>query len=198
MKKHVCMLLIALVLLLSSMGTPAFASANEEYTYLTFLNFYSPGWIRDFTNEPVDESRAAHAFLCFAEVPAVLILPERSEWAEAHSSVGARVTFDRPFDVLLDDNGFEIVQIPYGVILEPKRLEAVGDVVYGMIVEIGDDYVILDSYDEYGGLTGNNTRYTITPDTLQNWTNFPFQPGSGCQMIMDSEGVILAMDEAYS
>lgn len=192
MKKGICML-ISTLLLLSAAG--AFAEAKEEYTYLAILNrFNPPSSVYDFVDGAVDTSHTVHAVLCFSR-PAPLLLPAGSGTEKDYSSVGARVTFDKPFDVFLDQNGLEIVQLPDSIILEPKRVEIIGDVKYGVIVEIGEDYVIHDAFDESGGLPGDNIRYTVTPDTLI-WYEEPFQAGSGCQMIVDSEGMVLAMDES--
>jgi len=119
-------------------------------------------------------------------------LPEGTVPGEEDSAVGARVTFAKPFDIFLGEEDFEFLSVPNDVVLEPTSVEVVGEVIYGVIVEIGDDYVIHDAFDTYGGRTA---RYIITPDTLQMWTNSKYQPGSGtgCQMIVDSEGAVLAM-----
>jgi len=105
------------------------------------------------------------------------------------------VTFDKSFDTILNDSGFGVAAV-LAVMLEPKRVEIVGDEVYGVIVEISENYMILDARDENARPTGIHTRYTITPDTLMWWTDSPFQEGSGCLAIVDKDGVVLAMSEA--
>ena len=47
-------------------------------------------------------------------------------------------------------------------------------------MEIGEDDVLLDVFDESTGLHGNSARYAITPDTLI-WYEAPFKAGSGCE-----------------
>ena len=189
LKKHIRKLIVIL-LLISAAGV--FAEASGEYTYLAILNRYiPPSSVYDFVNGEVDTSRTVHAVLCFSR-PVPLLLPAGIGTEKDYSSVGARVTFDRPFDVFLDPNGFEVVQVPDNLILEPKHVEIVGEVIYGLIVEIGDDYVIHDAFDTYGGQTA---RYTITPDTLV-WYEEPFEAGSGCQMIVGNDGAVLAMFES--
>jgi len=181
---------VAILLLVSAMGTAI--AENEEFTYFATLRLYPQGYIHDNTDAPID-ARTALADLCFSIQPVVVILPEGTETGEDDAFVGARITFDKPFDVFLgEEAGFEFLGIPFGVIWEPKRVEIVGEVIYGVIVEIGDDYVIHDAFEPYGGQTA---RYTITPDTLLMWSNTSFQPGSGtgCQMIVDSDGIVLAM-----
>jgi len=142
---------------------------------------------------PID-ARTASVDLFFSIQPVVVILPEGTEVGEDYAFVGACVTFDKPFDTFLGEAaGFEFLSIPFGVILEPKRVEVVGEIKYGVIVEIGDDYVIHDAFDSNDG---QPTRYTITPDTLLMWSNTSYLPesGTGCQMIVDdSEGIVLAM-----
>ena len=194
MKKFMCALISVLVFLYAA---GIFAAAAGEYTYLAVLNrFNPPDFLYDFVEEDahVDASRTVHAVLCFSW-PAPLLLPAGSGTEKDYSSVGARVTFPEPFDVLLDRNGLEIIQLPDNIILEPERVEIVGEVIHGNIVEIGEDYVILDVFNESSGLNGNSTRYVITPDTLL-WYEEPFAPGSGCEMIVDHEGTVLAMNES--
>jgi hypothetical protein len=180
------------ILLLVSM-TGIVIAENEEYTYLGYLNFYSQGWVKDFTDKPIDESRAVLAELSNAGVvvTAVLILPDGIESKEDNSYAGVRMTFDKPLDAILEDYGAEEYAI-----LEPIKVEVAGEVINGSVVEIGEDYVILDVYEE-GQWTSsaNNIRYTITPDTL-NWYDYlSFDAGSGCRMIVDNEGVVLAMNQ---
>ena len=117
---------------------------------------------------------------------------------EYNSIVGARVTFDEPLslDTEVDSHGFEIIQMQPSTILEPAKIEIVGSSDYGTILEIGDDYMILDSVYDHNRQPGSHPRYTITPDTLQWYSNSPFDTGSGCQIIADDEGVVLAMREA--
>ena len=56
--------------------------------------------------------------------------------------------------------------------------------------------MVLDVRNEQGYPSGVHTRYTITPDTLM-WSEAPsFQEGSGCEAIVDPDGVVLAMTEA--
>ena len=197
MKKSIC-IWISVLLCLSAAG--AFAEATGEYIYLAVLNrFDSPADILFFVDGTVDTthldtSRTVHAVLCFSR-PAPLLLPAGSGTEKDYSSVGVRVAFDKPFDVFPDRNGLEITDIPDNIILEPMGVEIVGDVKNGNIVEIGGDFVILDVFDESIGLNGSQIRYTITPDTLI-WYEEPFEAGSGCQMIVDHEGRVLAMNES--
>ena len=179
------------------------SSLENEYTFLAVLNRFNPPssmWAlieEEVDASRLDESRAVHAnFFSSKAIFAVLILPEESGTEEAYSKVGARVTFDKTFDTILNDSGLESQQLPLGVlgvILEPKRVEIVGDEVYGVIVEISENYMILDARGENARPTGIHTRYTITPDTFMFST---FQEGSGCHAIVDKDGVVLAMVNA--
>ena len=169
------------------------AKTSEEYTYFATLRYYPKGYIREDNVGPVD----AAVNLYFALQPVDVILPEGAELGEVDSYVGARVTFDKPFDVFLGDKGFELLSVPNSVIMEPKRVEVVGEVIYGVIVEIGEDYVVLDAYDENGLPSGNLSCYDITPDTLMwNDSSLPFQEGWSCEMIVDNDGMVLAMQHS--
>jgi len=54
----------------------------------------------------------------------------------------------------------------------------------------------LSKEDQDRYLSGALTRYILTPDTLM-WHESPsFKEGSGCEAIVDSNGVVLAMCEA--
>jgi len=179
------------------------SSHENEYAYLAVLSRPDDFLIWDFIERNadtigLDESRAVHAALFSAVTFSALILPEGSDAEEVNSKVGARLTFDKPFDTFLHDNGLEGLQVPPGIILEPNRVEIVGNFRYGAIVEMGDDYVILDEYNKDARPSGNLIRGVITPDTLQMWTGFglPFQPGSGCEVIVDKDGAVLAMNAA--
>lgn len=207
MKRILSCGLVCLVLCLMGLAIWAKVSAsvsvmgeNNEYTYLAIVNrFDSPETMLNFAEGEVDKSHldithTVHAVLCFSR-PVLLILPEGTVAEEDCSYVGARVTFDKPFDTFLDHNGFEIPTIPFGAILEPKRVEIVGDIVYGVVVESNENYIILDARDESAQPTGIHSRYSITPDTLI-WYKEPFQPGSGCEAIVDKDGAVLAMQEA--
>jgi len=176
------------------------SSSENEYIYLAVLSrFYSPatklpylGGIDDTSRFDVD--RIVHAQLIFSRSVA-LLLPEGSGTEEDYAYVGARVTFDSPFEVSQGSLGNEIINLSGYVILEPKRVEIIGDMVYGEIVEISENHMILDARGEDARPTGNHTRYTITPDTLM-WYESPFEKGSGCEAIVDQDGVVLAMAEA--
>jgi len=178
------------------------SSPENEYTYLAVLHRSDDFLVWDFIEKNadtirLDESRAVHAALFSSSVFTVMILPEGNNEGEIKSKVGARVTFDKPFNTFLNENGLECIQILPGSILEPKRVEIVGDYHYGNIVELGEDYVILDVYDEYFQPSGNLIYSTITPDTLMSWADVPFQVGIGCEMIVDKDGVVLTMSVAF-
>jgi len=49
---------------------------------------------------------------------------------------------------------------------------------------------------DHNGQTGSPPRYSITPHTLRRYSGSPFHIGSGCQIIADDDGVVLAMREA--
>ena len=177
------------------------SSPENEYTYLAVLHRSDDFLVWDFIERNadtifLDESRAVHAALFSSSVFTAMILPEGNYEGEIKSKVGALVTFDKPFNTFLNENGLEGIQILPGSVLEPKCVEIVGSYQYGTIVELGEDYMVLDIYDEYIQQSGNLTHFTITPDTLKWWADVPFQVGSGCEVIFDKDGVVLAMQEA--
>lgn len=207
MKKRIAAGLVCVVLCLTGLAIGAEADGpasgveeKSECAYLAIVHrFDSFASILDFVEGDADTSRldtdnTVWSALCFSR-PAVMFLPEGIVWDEMDSFIGVRVTFDQPFDTFLDPHGMEMLKIPFGVILEPTRVEIVGDVVYGAIAEIGEDYMILGERDENGLATGTLSRYTITPDTMM-WHESPdFRAGSGCMAIVDQDGVVLAMEE---
>lgn len=199
MKKYVCTLMVIL-LLASAMGTVT--AKNQEYSYLAVLTRYTDYTVNGELEQQgfvdtgrLDLSRVVTAYVFSTSRPIPLVLPDGSGWEEGIDIIGARVTFDKPFDIFLAHNSLEVVQIPGNAILEPKRVEIVGNIAYGVIVEIGDDYVVLDARDENARPTGTLTRYTITSDTLMWYEATPFEAGSGCEMIVASEGVVCSMQE---
>lgn len=192
MKKIICFWL-ALLLCTFALGT--FSMAEAEYTYLAITSPYSETEAVPGIPEGVeDTSRIIQVALYGANPPLPLRLPEGSGAPEDFSFVGILVAFDTPLDVSLEQQNNRLVNPPEGV-LEPKRVEIIGPVQYGIIVEIGEDYVVLDAYDEFFQLTGDHHRYAITPDTLMLYES-PFEAGSGCMIVVDQEGAAVFMDES--
>jgi len=175
---------------------------ENDFTYFAIIH-RPPAFSFEVTNdEDINEEDRKHivsAILFRSLTPRRFVLPEESD-TEACYYHGARVTFGQPFDTT-DDNGVEMLQLttngvivePNGIVLQPKRVEFIGAAQYGVIVEIGEDYVVLDAYDESGGQSGNLSCYDITPDTLLwSGSSHPFQEGWSCEMIVDND-VVLAM-----
>ena len=187
--KTIRCLLSAMLLLGCITGT--IMAENEEYTYFAALRFNPPGYYHDTIGISFNTATASADLYC-STIPVVVLLPEGTEPGEGDFVIGARLTFTKPFDVFLGEEDFEFLSVANDVVLEPTRIEVVGKVLYGFIVEIGDDYVIHEAFESYGGQTA---RYTIMPDTYQMWANSTYQPGSGtgCQMIVDDKEVVLAM-----
>jgi len=174
------------------------SSPENEYTYLAILNrFFPHGSLWEYIEkvDGIDEGRDVNATLFSSMTVDLLLLPEGSGTEEAYTNVGARVTFDKPFDTFLSDNGLEGLLTP-SIILEPKRLEIVGDCYDGVIVEIGEDYVMFDIYNDDFLPSGNLIRVIITPDTLLWGADSPIQEGSGGKIVVDKDGVVLAMINA--
>ena len=171
-------------------------SVAEEYTYLAITSEFNP-------NEPVpgvpktigNTDQVIQAMLLNSWRPLPLLLPEGSGKAENYSYVGIWVTFDKPFEKKIDESSIEVLQLP-NELLRPTSIEIISFIRYGTIVELGTEYIILDARDKYHRPTGELSRYTITQDTLFMKYEGSFEVGNGCELIVDSEGVVLAVVEA--
>lgn len=188
-KKIGSLLLSCTILMTLAAGTSiAVEKQSEGYTYLAVAEYSPPEGIEDTSRmirvRPVD-LRVALADSAIV----TLLLPEGSGTAEDNSAVGIRVTFDEPIEAWQEQNGTKTAEIPYDI-FEPTHVEIIGPLQRGIIAEIGEDYVLLNTLE-----TGDPSRYTITPDTIMWYVN-PFKAGSGCVMIVDEEGVALAIVES--
>ncbi len=182
-RKIGALLLACAVLLTLAAGTSvAVEKVDEGYTYLAITNGLEEG-----------TTRVVRADVLGMPPIRLLLLPEESGEAEDYASVGIRATFAEPIDMMpaaTDAEYMRMITEP----LQPTRVEIAGQTTYGRIVELGEAYVILDAYDETYALTGSNDRYTVTPDTYMQY-EAPFEAGSGCMMIVDKDGTVLAMVE---
>lgn len=193
MRKH-WMVLLAILLCTALLGTAAVA--EETHTYLAITSGYSPDERVPGTPEDItDTSRITQVTIVNAWMPMPMLLPEGSGTAEAYAHVGLRLTFDAPFEMGYDEEyDVQYLEMPLGdVVLEPTSIEVIGPLAYGIITELGEDYVVLDAYDEQYQLTGEETRYVLTPETQLVYYERPFEVGDGAQVIAGEDGVALAM-----
>lgn len=167
------------------------ALARDEATYLAFAA-YSPILRVPGIPEGIDDdSRIVQANLVHTWRPMPLLLPEDAGDPDNYTYVGVRLTFDEPLPTERDAYGNEVFNTGSGL-LTPSRVEIVGSVVNGFIVELGEDYVVVEPYGAYR-LTDEQSRYAITPDTQMMAIELPFAIGTGCELIVDDTGTVLAM-----
>jgi beta-lactamase regulating signal transducer with metallopeptidase domain len=184
--------LLSIALLTPLLCTSALGQDAQQtgYTYLALTSYYDPA-MADMENVPEEQaSRVIWVELFGSGRPQWMVLPEGHD-PEQYSFVGIRATFDEPFDVEYIDNGIRFAEIPEGI-LEPTRVEVIDSLQYGVITELGEDYLVMNLWDRYGVLSDVPTRFSVAPDVLLAYEE-PFQAGSGCMAVVDGEGMVLAM-----
>lgn len=175
---------LALALLLGAAAEDA-APQEEANTYIAVAQ-WDPMWAQSMGFDDADRI----IFSSLIGYPAVATrLPEDAPEAETFALTGIRLVFDEPVEAMLEENAAEAV-------LEPLSVEIIGKVRYGRITEMGEDYILHDVYanDQNPELKGDAQRFTLTEDTVM-WSEEPFGVNSGCEIIIDDDGVVLAMIE---
>lgn len=117
------------------------------------------------------------------------LLPEEAPDAESFIGKGVRVTFDAPLAPIGPEHD-------PATPLAPVAIEIVGEVRSGQTTEVGADYILHDVYAVGTGasLAGDPQRYVVTEETVMQRES-PMEAGVGCEVIVDGEGVLLAVIE---
>lgn len=187
MKKAMTTMLALMMLL--TLTASASAAEADAHTYLSIAT-WEPDLLETFEVEG-DANRILYVDI-LEEQYTLVRLPEDAPDAESFAETGVLLVFDAPLTPYnAAENGMQV--------LTASSVTIVGALHYGRITEIGDDYVIHDVYNTVPDpeLSGNPTRYTLTPDTILLFED-PFEAGSGCQLIVDEDGTVLAMVEGNS
>lgn len=193
--KKTCALGLVILLLMSMALT---ATAEEtDYSYYA-VSYWRPDEIAALEVTDAEAGRVVYVSVFGSYGLQPMLLPEGSD-IQADASceyVGVLLTFDEPFEAEQDGNNIRSLQTPTGT-LRPTKVERVGLVSYGPILEIDDASVTQDVWydtdhnpNEEEGLTST---YALSPDTLTCIPNPPFAVGNGCEMIVGEDGVVLTM-----
>ena len=118
------------------------------------------------TPKDVDTSRVVEMVMPgYPESSVPLLLPD--ECGEPLDSLlkGIRITVDEPLDVEINGNTISVSNLP--TFIAPKRVEIVGDVYYGRLVEIGKNSIVINIFDDLTCMpSGKLQRFTVTDSTL--------------------------------
>lgn len=180
---------IGLVLAIAMIGMlAASALAAEEYGYYAVGSWWDKDEVGAAANGITDDVLYAYIVGTYQRP---ISMPEMSkEELKALDRKGLKLYFDEPLNIIMDGNVVKSTDIGMQT-LAPTRIELVGEIAYGIINEIGADYVVHTIHGE----NQKPERYTLTPDTVMWYESTPFQEGSGCEIIVDANGVALAMIE---
>ena len=140
-----------------------------EYTYLACTWGYSyqyGGEPMPGTPKDVDISRIIEMIMPgYPESSVALLLPEDCGAPLECVLKGIMITVDEPLNVETDGNTIRVNDLPAFIV--PKRVEVVGDVFYGVITEIGQDFIMIDIFDDQICIpSGNLQRFSVTDSTL--------------------------------
>lgn len=185
MNKRVVLILLMIVLT----PCPAFSSTAEpvENAYTATAQ-----WNVEIGEVSIvgDPYRAIEVYFIGYDYQSVLYLPEDAPDGSAFMNKGVRVVFDAPLEDLMDT----------AYVLSPVSVEIIGDKLYGCIVDIGEDYVVHDRYNpntsESFDLLGEPVRYNLSSELLLEYID-PLGPGSSCEMLIDEDGVVIAILERH-
>lgn len=180
---------IGLVLAIAMLGMmAASALATEEYGYYAIGSW----WDKDEVGAAANGIPGDVLYACIVGTyQRPLSMPEMSkEELQALDRKGLKLFFNEPLNIVMEGNVVKSTDIDMQT-LAPTRIELAGEIAYGIINEIGDDYVVHTIH----GANQKPERYTITPDTVMWYESTPFHEGSGCEIIVDANGVALAMIE---
>ena len=180
-----------------SLGDDPGAEASEggrgAYTYLAFTWGYTVGAPPGTPEDMADTSRMIQMLMPGSAMPAALQLPEDCGEPEDYSFKGVMITVDTPIGVERDGPYVTIADLPDFIV--SRHVEIVGDVLYGNLTEVGEDYVTLDIYGDFAaGSEDRVRRFTVTEDTLIFLIDEPrLKPWDGAVIIGTPGGEALAI-----
>lgn len=186
MKKALGIWLAACLLVIA---TAAYAE-EEGHAYYGVAN-----WIPERAEAlPLSEEETARVFYVsfVGSVMVPVVMPEGSldgEMEDYHYT-GLRLVFEEALPVR-EEGDVVVYELEPDAILRPALAEPAGTVCYGPIIEMGEDYIVQESMYE----DGQQVKSTITPET-QIWYERPFAVDSGCEALIDADGVALTLCEA--
>ena len=167
---------------------------GTEYTYLACTWGYSyqyggepmPGVPKD-----VDISRIVEMVMPgYPESSVALLLPEDCGAPLECVLKGIIITVDEPLNVETDGNTIRVNDLPAFIV--PKRVEIVGDVFYGVITEIGQDFIMVDIFDDQICIpSGNLQRFSVTDSTL-------IWPGMQSQITVGDSYVVIGSENGVA
>ncbi|MDL2318758.1 hypothetical protein LJC74_06780 [Eubacteriales bacterium OttesenSCG-928-A19] len=210
--KRLFALCVFVLMLVSAVTAPAFAreaQASQEYAVYGIAVHTWAGDEGQWPLSPEEEARRVYVSIPGAYATMyVTVLPEGgADEPLSYNYVPVRLTFEELVEVLRSGTRVYSVDIEDDV-LRPTAVERVGTASYGVIAEIGEDYLVhqvwYDTSEHPGpGMDGGvlSPRYVITPDTLVFiYSDLPFDelftPGHSCELIADEDGNVLTIESA--
>ena len=175
MKKSVLSLLVALCLLLA-VSVAVQAEELEAFYNQPIIGYVSPYTPQEWLDDP---SFALDEELIFVNSPYLsywMPVPKNGMSAEQYYDKGVRFTIDATSNT----------GTPEGAVLsiiKPLSLELAGEKVYGVIMDIGDDFIELELYtSNVLHMSGSYLRFAIDVNTSAYKGDHPYTIGTGAEI----------------
>lgn len=182
--------MLAALCLLGCCAVLAAEKAEEENAYVGIAT----RWASEAEKQSLgaDEgARVLYVMFPGALVPVAIAEGDLPKEGGQDIYTGIRCVFAEPLPAERDGFYLEIQASP-DELLRPVRVEYAGEIRYGLIEELGDDYMVQALMSD----RDTKVRSVITPDTVGWYEAEPFAVGSGCEAVVDEDGNVLVMIES--